>query len=423
VEFGGGTDALMAAPVSSDTAAPADIVLTEPMQALLTEARKTLGFNDGEYTMFLATQPDTPPSRPSVVMVAKANYNQQVAAKRGHVLGVCDLVNTGSGSGQAELAPTLEANYYFNSPIAKINPGTAKVTILQQPKHGRLENDSGSNWWYSRYLPNEGYLGNDSFVMQVEGNGYTVKIHYFMYVTDDMGATIFENKACKGDDWKISTTLAPNGTSTVTSVNYLPSLTGNSAPVTGATLATILGTSLASSLDANTSGVTLNIADLAGGAVGQTTGTSITLDTNAAGYGWYVDPNPAANTDFLPTSNPDVWMAKAGSAAAGKMDMLSVLLHEYGHALGLDHSANPNDFMAPDLQPGERRLPSAAELAQLSQFATQLASGNSTPNNPTSPTLPVGAALSALLIGRLRRTDYGAWSPVIDNVQIPRTHS
>ena len=143
--------------------------------------------------------------------------------------------------------------------------------------------------------------------------------------------------------------------------------------------------------------------------------------------------NSAANTDFLPTSNPDVWMAKAGSAAAGKMDMLSVLLHEYGHALGLDHSANPNDFMAPNLQPGERRLPSSAELAQLSQLSNALSSVGwasaqqagmnsdlpGSPNIPASPALPVGTALSALLIGRLRRTGYGSFVPVIDSVQIP----
>ena len=134
-------------------------------------------------------------------------------------------------------------------------------------------------------------------------------------------------------------------------------------------------------------GITLNIADLPGGAVGETTGTSITLDTNAAGYGWYVDPNPASNSDFLPTSNPDVWMAKAGSAAAGKMDMLSVLLHEYGHALGLDHSVNPNDFMAPNLQPGERRLPSSAELAQLSQLSNALSSVPSPLSLTSSPWL------------------------------------
>jgi predicted Zn-dependent protease len=31
------------------------------------------------------------------------------------------------------------------------------------------------------------------------------------------------------------------------------------------------------------------------------------------------------------------------------MDMLSVLLHEYGHALGLEHSADAHDFMGTTL--------------------------------------------------------------------------
>ena len=61
---------------------------------------------------------------------------------------------------------------------------------------------------------------------------------------------------------------------------------------------------------------------------------AITLDTNAAGYNWFIDTTPADNSEFLPTSNPYEWVAKEGSAAYGKMDMLSVLLHEYGHALG-----------------------------------------------------------------------------------------
>jgi hypothetical protein len=104
----------------------------------------------------------------------------------------------------------------------------------------------------------------------------------------------------------------------------------------------------------------------------------------------------------------------------------SVLLHEYGHALGLDHSVTPNDFMAPNLQPGERRLPSSNELVQLSQLANALSSVGwasaqqvgmnsdlpGSPGNPASPALSVGTALSALLIGRLRRTDYGSTVPV-----------
>lgn len=42
----------------------------------------------------------------------------------------------------------------------------------------------------------------------------------------------------------------------------------------------------------------------------------------------------------LPTSNPNEWVAKIGSPAYGKMDMYTVLLHEYGYALGLDHSSH-----------------------------------------------------------------------------------
>jgi hypothetical protein len=113
VEIGGGIHALMAEPVDNDTAVSTDIVPAEPMQALLTEARNTLGFNEGEYTMFIAAQPDTPPSVPSVVMVAQANPNQQAATKREHILGVCELVEM-RGAGQAGLTPVVYANGYFS---------------------------------------------------------------------------------------------------------------------------------------------------------------------------------------------------------------------------------------------------------------------------------------------------------------------
>ncbi len=119
----------------------------------------------------------------------------------------------------------------------------------------------------------------------------------------------------------------------------------NGKPVSGSlgfdysdSLASTLNTGILSSLSVDPSIVMLNIADLPGGAVGQTVGTTITLDDNAAGYGWFIDPTPSDNSEFLPTSNPNEWVAKAGSDAAGKMDMLSVLLHEYGHALGIGHA-------------------------------------------------------------------------------------
>ena len=60
---------------------------------------------------------------------------------------------------------------------------------------------------------------------------------------------------------------------------------------------------------ADLSGVTYSFSSLDGSAVGQTTGNAITLDTDAAGYNWFIDPTPADNSEFLPTSNPNEWIA------------------------------------------------------------------------------------------------------------------
>ncbi|MCK6390227.1 MAG: hypothetical protein L6Q40_04280 [Azonexus sp.] len=70
----------------------------------------------------------------------------------------------------------------------------------------------------------------------------------------------------------------------------------------------------------------LTFADLSGSEVGQTLGVGpsaqITLDANAAGHGWYIDYTPYLNDEYLPTSNPLEWIAKPGSEAEGKMDLL-----------------------------------------------------------------------------------------------------
>ncbi|WP_257736858.1 matrixin family metalloprotease [Halothiobacillus diazotrophicus] len=174
--------------------------------------------------------------------------------------------------------------------------------------------------------------------MQVEKDGIKVQIHYLIEGTDEEESPL---GICKSELWKISSTATPK-------LDIFPSLL------------TSLGLSNL---------VHVNTADLTGSAVGSTSGATITLDTDAAGYGWYIDYTPYLNEEYLPTSNPYEWVAKPGSAAAGKMDMLSVLLHEYGHALGLEHSADPNDFMGATLQPGVRRLPSAQELALLTQLS------------------------------------------------------
>src|SRR5205807_6106566 len=74
---------------------------------------------------------------------------------------------------------------------------------------------------------------------------------------------------------------------------------------------------------------TIVIANLAGAQVGWTSDNTIWIDQNAAGYGWFIDPTPADDSEF----------ATSGGPAAGKVDLLTVLVHEYGHILGLSDNA------------------------------------------------------------------------------------
>ncbi|MBI1835535.1 MAG: matrixin family metalloprotease, partial [Burkholderiales bacterium] len=161
---------------------------------------------------------------------------------------------------------------------------------------------------------------------------------------------------CPKEFWKISSNL-PTGTDDYTNWQNTANL---------------------SAMLANASQSLTSFSDLAGTAVGQTKRESstaqITLDSTAAGHGWFIDTTPSNNEEFLPTSDPEVWIAKADSQAAGKMDMFSVLLHEYGHALGIEHSSDNADYMAASLQPGERRLPSGEELDLMARLVAAIKS-------------------------------------------------
>jgi hypothetical protein len=125
---------------------------------------------------------------------------------------------------------------------------------------------------------------------------------------------------------------------------------------------------------------TFAVADLTQGWAARTEGTTVTLDTSGAGWGWFVDTSPLDNTEFValdPQAAPDAaaqgdFFAAPGSAAEGKLDLLTVLIHELGHVLGLpmpqsaDGSGNQGaHVMSQYLSPGQRRLPDAIDLATL----------------------------------------------------------
>ena len=87
----------------------------------------------------------------------------------------------------------------------------------------------------------------------------------------------------------------------------------------------------------------------------------ITIDDNAGGNLWFVDQTPLVNEEFHLVG--DSLRASDGTLADAKMDLLTALLHEQGHALGLHGnlglhgSMDTNDVMNEALQAGLRRLP------------------------------------------------------------------
>jgi hypothetical protein len=101
--------------------------------------------------------------------------------------------------------------------------------------------------------------------------------------------------------------------------------------------------------------VQINVADLSGSRLGETTANTITIDRDAAGHGWFVDSTLATDEEFTAGSS--------NLSAKEHMDLLTVVEHELGHVLGLnDLDASLNDLMSATLSDGVRREISVSDV-------------------------------------------------------------
>ncbi|OYU20118.1 MAG: hypothetical protein CFE34_01980, partial [Rhodobacteraceae bacterium PARR1] len=113
-------------------------------------------------------------------------------------------------------------------------------------------------------------------------------------------------------------------------------------------------------------GFEIRVADLEGDKLAYSEGRIITLDRDAAGNGWFIDATPGTAEEFAPVPGaPHVWQALAGGAAAGRVDLLTVLMHEMGNVMGLSDLVDPTGpgyLMTGILDTGMRRAPSASDI-------------------------------------------------------------
>ncbi len=136
-----------------------------------------------------------------------------------------------------------------------------------------------------------------------------------------------------------------------------PALTqGDLQPIVRAAIARWASAGLNATTVQKLSQVQFVISDLPGSYLGQTAGNRVSIDVNAAGNGWFVDPTPAADAEFAASSGSRQQLVALDPQAVDRIDLLTVVEHELGHVAGLgDLDASANDVMSGLLGIGIRR--------------------------------------------------------------------
>ncbi|WP_422665759.1 CARDB domain-containing protein (plasmid) [Anabaena sp. PCC 7938] len=142
--------------------------------------------------------------------------------------------------------------------------------------------------------------------------------------------------------------------------------------------------------------VQLAIADLPGYKLGLTQGYVVTIDQDAAGTAWFIDSSPSDDVEFSNIVSASELQAIESDLAFGRVDLLTVMTHEFGHVLGLDH-LDSNSVMSEALAIGTRRL--------LTQEILENSKADQPINEALELNLSTISAQNGIVVGNLSTTD------------------
>jgi len=227
--------------------------------------------------------------------------------------------------------------------VASVNGVAATVGAAIATTHGDITILAGGTL---SYKPDANYVGADAFTYVA-----TDGIELSGVATVDLTVTpgIFV-PGC-GGSCPIFVTFAGEQIADTTAVDLTSADLGG---MLAEALNRCAGAGLSQEQLALTADTEITIADLAGTALGVTQEGGIVIDVNAAGKGWYIDETPADDFEFTDAGGPD------------GVDLLSVVMHEMGHIIGLEHVEDAHSVMTAELAEAERLVPNMTDIGNTS---------------------------------------------------------
>ena len=212
-----------------------------------------------------------------------------------------------------------------------------------------VENDS----------PSEVFAGDFNFDDQINFGDFSLFAANFRQ-TRELGGTrtYSDNFPMNSNNLRLeSSSSAPDGNTTLLRHKQLAPIAVEAVRRIEATV----GDEIAASLRT----IVFEITELPDDVLAQSRSDVILIDADAAGYSWFIDTTPGTDFEFQLADDSLPLVTDLADPAAHRVDLLTVLMHELGHWLGLQHSDQDADLMHDSLPLGVRRVPNA-EFTDLS---------------------------------------------------------